>query len=66
MSLLGVCLAVLVLSVILLLVFPSEGGLINQVRQLSWLQLALAISVIMIELGFYFCIVLDGISVPAT
>ena len=51
-SLLGMYLAVLILGVILLLLFPSVGGLINQARQLSWLQLALAISVIMIELGF--------------
>jgi drug/metabolite transporter (DMT)-like permease len=32
--------------------FPLEGGLRNHIKHLSWLQLALAVSVVMIELGF--------------
>jgi len=44
--------AVLALGVILLPLFPTEGGLRHHLRQLSWIQLALAVSVIMIELGF--------------
>ena len=51
-SVLGMYLAVLVLSFFLLPLFPAEGGLINQIRQLNWLQLALAVSIILIELGF--------------
>jgi drug/metabolite transporter (DMT)-like permease len=51
-SVLGMYLAVLVLGLVLLPIFSPEGGLIPQIRQLGWLQLALAISVIMIELGF--------------
>ncbi|MBL8045692.1 MAG: hypothetical protein JNL09_04080 [Anaerolineales bacterium] len=51
-SIIGIYVAVLALSVILLPFFPSEGGLGQQVRQLNWLQLALAVSVFLIELGF--------------
>lgn len=47
-----VYLAVIVLCFALLPLFPLEGGLVKHLRQLSWLQLALAVSVAMIELGF--------------
>lgn len=43
---------VLALCVLLLPLFPSEGGLRDQFRQVNWIQFALAISVFMIELGF--------------
>ena len=32
--------------------FSAEGGLRNHIRQLSWIQIALAVTVMMIELGF--------------
>lgn len=48
----SIYLAVIVLCVALLPLFPLEGGLRNHLKQLSWLQLALAVSVAMIELGF--------------
>jgi len=51
-SLLGLHLGALVLGLVLLPFFSSEGGLITQVRRLNWLQLALAGSVIMVELGY--------------
>jgi drug/metabolite transporter (DMT)-like permease len=51
-SVIGMYIAVLALGLILLPLFPSEGGLRHQLRQLNWIQLALAITVIMIELGF--------------
>ena len=51
-SVIGMYVAVLALSLILLPLFPGEGGLRHHFRQLSWIQLALAVSVIMIELGF--------------
>jgi len=51
-SVLGMYVAVMILGVILLPLFPAEGGLRNQIRQLNWIQLALAVSVMMIELGF--------------
>ena len=51
-SVMGMYVAVLILGGILLPLFPSEGGLRNQIRQLNWIQLALAVSVMMIELGF--------------
>lgn len=51
-SIIGMYVAVLALGMILLPLFPAEGGLRHQIRQLSWIQIALAISVIMIELGF--------------
>jgi drug/metabolite transporter (DMT)-like permease len=51
-SVIGMYVVVLVISVMLLPFFPAEGGLRHHFRQLSWIQLALAVSVIMIELGF--------------
>ena len=51
-SVIAMYVVVLAISVASLILFPVEGGLVQHVRQLSWLQLALAISVIMIELGF--------------
>ena len=44
--------AVLVLSLVLLPLFPADGGLRDHLHQLSWIQVALAVSRIMIELGF--------------
>ncbi|MCP4623998.1 MAG: hypothetical protein GY850_10745, partial [bacterium] len=51
-SVLGMYLVVLALSVVLLPIFPANGGFIKHFRQLNWIQFALAVSVIMIELGF--------------
>ena len=51
-SVIAMYVAVLALGVILLPLFPADGGLRHHFRQLSWIQLALAVSVIMIELGF--------------
>ena len=51
-SVIAMYLAVLVLGGILLLLFPAEGGLRQHIRQLSRVQLALAVSIMMIELGF--------------
>lgn len=51
-SVMGMYVAVLILGAILLPLFPSEGGFQHQLRQLNWIQLALAVSVMMIELGF--------------
>ena len=51
-SIMGIYIVVLAISAILLPLFPAEGGLQHHFRQLSWIQIALAISVIMIELGF--------------
>ncbi len=48
----AVYLATIVLCILLLPLFPLEGGLRYHLKQLSWLQLALAVSVGMIELGF--------------
>jgi drug/metabolite transporter (DMT)-like permease len=48
----SIYLAVIVLCIALLPLFPLEGGLRGHLKQLSWLQLALAVSVTMIELGF--------------
>jgi len=44
--------AVLAIGIILLPFVPSEGGILKHIRQLNWIQLALAVSVIFIELGF--------------
>ena len=51
-SVIGVYIAVLILSLFLLPFFPSEGGLVKQFRQLNWVQLAIAASVFFLELGF--------------
>ena len=51
-SVMGIYVAVLALSVVLLPLFPADGGLLHHIRQLSWIQIALAVSVLMIELGF--------------
>ena len=51
-SVMGMYVAVLILGGILLPLFPPEGGFRNQIRQLNWIQLALAVAVMMIELGF--------------
>lgn len=51
-SVLAMYVAVLALGLVLLPLFPSEGGFRNQLRQVSWVQVALAASVMMIELGF--------------
>jgi drug/metabolite transporter (DMT)-like permease len=51
-SVIGIYAAVLVLGVFLLPLFSADGGLRHHFRQLSWIQIALAASVMMIELGF--------------
>jgi drug/metabolite transporter (DMT)-like permease len=51
-SVIGIYVAVLALGFVLLPLFPAEGGLRQHIRQLSWVQLALAVSIMMIELGF--------------
>ena len=51
-SVIAMYVIVLTLGVCLLLFFPAEVGLLHHIRQLSWLQIALAVAVIMIELGF--------------
>ena len=51
-SVLGSYVVVLILGFTLLPFFPAEGGLGAQVRQLNWTQLAIAGSVLLIELGF--------------
>lgn len=51
-SVIGMYVAVLVISIFLLPLFPSEGGLWAHFKQLNWIQIALAVAVLMIELGF--------------
>jgi drug/metabolite transporter (DMT)-like permease len=51
-SVIGMYVAVLAIGIILLPFVPSEGGILKHIRQLNWIQLALAVSVIFIELGF--------------
>jgi drug/metabolite transporter (DMT)-like permease len=51
-SVIGLYLGVLALSFILLPLFPAEGGLRSHVRQLNWVQIAVAVTVMLIELGF--------------
>ena len=51
-SMIGMYTAVLALGAFLLPFFPSEGSISQHFRQLSWIQLGLAISTIMVALGF--------------
>jgi len=51
-SVLGIYFAVLAMGLILLPFVPPEGGLVRHIRQLNWTQLAVAGSVMLIELGF--------------
>ncbi len=53
-SVIGIYIAVLAFSIVLLPFFLSEGELVKEVKQLNWIQLAIAGSVFMIELGFLF------------
>jgi hypothetical protein len=48
----GAYIAVLILAITLLPLFPAEGGLVKHVRQLNWIQLTIAASIFMLELGF--------------
>jgi len=51
-SVIAVYVAVLLLGLALLPFFSAEGGLLKQVQQLSWVQVAVAVSVMLLELGF--------------
>lgn len=51
-SITAVYLAVLVLAFALLPLFPAKGGLVKHIKQLSWVQLAVAGAVFLLELGF--------------
>jgi len=51
-SIFGIYIAALVLGLVLLPLFPPEGGLLKHIRKLNWTQLAVAGSVILLELGF--------------
>jgi drug/metabolite transporter (DMT)-like permease len=51
-SVLGLYAGLLALSVLLLPLFPSPDGVTTEVRRLSWVHIALAVSVLLIEIGF--------------
>ena len=51
-SIFGIYIAALVLGLVLLPLFPPEGGLLKHIRKLNWTQFAVAGSVILLELGF--------------
>jgi len=51
-SMIGMYTVVLVLGAFLLLLFPPESGISLHFRQLSWIQLGLAVSTVMVALGF--------------
>ena len=51
-SVLGSYVAVLILGFALLPFFPPKGGLGAHVRQLNWIQLAVAGAILFLELGF--------------
>ena len=43
---------IVIIATTLIPLFPSDGGLAKQVRQLSWIQIAMAISIILLDIGF--------------
>jgi len=51
-SVFGIYLSALLLGLLLLPLFPPEGGLLKHIRLINWTQLAVAASVILLELGF--------------
>ena len=51
-SVIAMYIVVLVLGVILLPFFPAESGFRHHLRQVNWIQIALAVCVIMGQLGF--------------
>ncbi len=51
-SIIGIYVSVLLLSAILLPFFPPAGGLPGQFQRLGWVQLGIAGSVILVELGY--------------
>ncbi len=51
-SVIAMYIVVLVLGAILLPFFPAEGGFRHHLRQVNWIQIALAVCVIMGQLGF--------------
>lgn len=51
-SIVGIYVGVLLLSGILLGLFPPTEGYRYHIRQISWVQFAVAVSVFLIELGF--------------
>ena len=44
--------AIAIIAACLIPLFPSSGGLAEQVRHLSWIQIAMAISIILLDIGF--------------
>lgn len=51
-SVIAMYLTVIVIGIFLLPFFPSEGGIRNQIRQVNWIQVGVAVTVIMIQLGY--------------
>lgn len=51
-SVMGLYVSVLTISIFMLPFFHAEGGLRSHFRQLSWIQVLLAVTVVLIELGF--------------
>jgi drug/metabolite transporter (DMT)-like permease len=51
-AIIGIYIAVLLMVVTLLPFFPPEGGLAKHIRQLSWIQIGVAASVFLLDLGF--------------
>ena len=51
-SVIAMYLAVLVIGIVLLPFFPTVGGIKAHIRQVNWIQVALAVSVLFVELGY--------------
>lgn len=51
-SVVGIYVAVLIICIPLLLLLPIPGGLTLHLKQLNWVQLAIAIAIIFMEIGF--------------
>ncbi len=51
-AIIGIYITVLLLVTTLLPFFPPEGGLAKHIRQLNWIQVGVAASVFLLDLGF--------------
>lgn len=51
-SIIGIYITVLPIMLGIMVLFPEKGGLAAQFRQLNWVQFAIAVSILFMEMGF--------------
>lgn len=51
-SVIGIYAAILVIGISVLPFLSYDGGILEQIRQLSWVQFAVAVSILLLDVGF--------------